>query len=263
MAAHPRTPRRPAPRQVRLQVVVVPLRCHPGPTPIRQKCRLESRYRQNRDPTFSSFLFSLVPSRKTKAKCQAVGLPANGCKRSERTGGRTIRSGSRRGLGRTRMEAQIFSNGSVQSQERMVRRGLVENIPYPWSLPRNTPRRSAGTQLQFYGVYGGCFSQRPLTVSHFLAVPASKVQVHTASLPPQRLSLWDNLPEVMRQYFLESWRHFRVKAFTFLRGFLRGIYFCSILNEEEDWRPAITIKQMLIGIQVCRAIARYLLKCSQ
>jgi ubiquitin-protein ligase len=23
----------------------------------------------------------------------------------------------------------------------------------------------------------------------------------------------------------------------------------SILNEEEDWRPAITIKQMLIGIQ--------------
>ena len=27
-------------------------------------------------------------------------------------------------------------------------------------------------------------------------------------------------------------------------------YGSSILNEEEDWRPAITIKQMLMGIQV-------------
>ena len=28
-----------------------------------------------------------------------------------------------------------------------------------------------------------------------------------------------------------------------------GTICLSILNEEEDWRPAITIKQMLIGIQ--------------
>ena len=28
-----------------------------------------------------------------------------------------------------------------------------------------------------------------------------------------------------------------------------GTVCLSILNEEEDWRPAITIKQMLIGIQ--------------
>ena len=28
-----------------------------------------------------------------------------------------------------------------------------------------------------------------------------------------------------------------------------GTICLSILNEEEDWRPAITIKQMLLGIQ--------------
>ena len=30
-----------------------------------------------------------------------------------------------------------------------------------------------------------------------------------------------------------------------------GTVCLSILNEDEDWRPGITVKQMLIGIQVC------------
>ena len=39
----------------------------------------------------------------------------------------------------------------------------------------------------FHGVF--FVSHNAPAVSHFLAAPASKVQVHTASLPPQRLSL--------------------------------------------------------------------------
>lgn len=37
--------------------------------------------------------------------------------------------------------------------------------------------------------------------------------------------------------------------FKFVTGYIIGTVCLSLLDEEKDWRPAITIKQILLGIQ--------------
>ena len=57
-------------------------------------------------------------------------------------------------------------------------------------------------------------------------VQAAQVQVHAAALSPKRLSFRHSLP-------LNS----------------RYVIFLSDTDEEKSWKPAITIKQILLGVQ--------------
>lgn len=86
-------------------------------------------------------------------------------------------------------------------------------------------------------------------VSRRVPVQAAQVQVRAAALPPECVPLWCacELAEPAMLFGVA----FRLSSCTHGRSgaVAAGTVCLSILNEEEDWRPAITVKQVLMGIQ--------------
>ena len=96
-----------------------------------------------------------------------------------------------------------------------------------------------------------------VSVSHFLCAVVLP-ETTCAFLKGLFISqtIWENGLFPLTMYFDESYPSKPPKC-KLPEGFFHpnvypsGSICLSILNEEEDWRPAITVKQILLGIQVC------------
>jgi len=76
----------------------------------------------------------------------------------------------------------------------------------------------------------------------------------TAGIPGKASTIWENAVYPITITFPEDYPS-KPPKIKFPAGFYHpnvypsGTICLSILNEEEDWRPAITLKQIVLGIQ--------------